>query len=67
MHKGTLKTRCLCAVLPPINRVPVLRKASVSTWRLGLESFSNKDSTPLPDSIGTKEMLQDGFGDFYFL
>jgi hypothetical protein len=25
-----------------------------TTWRLGLESCSNKDSTPLPNSVGTK-------------
>ena len=37
----------------------------VSTIRC--ESCSNNDSkTPLPDSLAPKEMLQGGFGDFYF-
>ncbi len=32
---------------PASNRVPMLRKAGGTTWWLGLESFSNKDSNPL--------------------
>ncbi len=30
------------------------KEVNGTTWRLGLESCSNKDPTPLPNSIGTK-------------
>ncbi len=36
--------------------------------RLGLKSCSNKDfNPPCPTPLAPKEMLQGGFGDFYFL
>ncbi len=39
---------------PAANRMCLHRNANGMTWRLGLESCSNKDSTPLPNSVGTK-------------
>jgi hypothetical protein len=30
------------------------KEVNGTTWQLGLESCSNKDSTPSPNSVGTK-------------
>ncbi len=39
---------------PAANRVRLHKEVNDKIWRLGLESCSIKDSTPLPNSIGTK-------------
>ncbi len=39
---------------PAANRVHLHKGVNGTTWRLGLEYCYNKDSTPLPNSVGTK-------------
>ncbi len=39
---------------PAANRMRLHKEVNGATWQLSLESCSNKDSTPLPNSVGTK-------------